>query len=76
MSNMSYCRFANTSSDLTDCLYALKDGENISSIERVCGKEMFRNFLTFCKENDIIDDFSWDVIKQLFDENDGDDDDE
>ena len=27
MSNMSYCRFENTSSDLRDCLEAFRNGE-------------------------------------------------
>lgn len=27
MSNMSYCRFQNTATDLRDCLYALRDME-------------------------------------------------
>lgn len=36
MSNMSYCRFENTASDLADCLYAmeeaLEDGETLSEM--------------------------------------------
>ncbi len=28
MSNKSYCRFENTSKDLSDCLYAIENGEH------------------------------------------------
>ena len=33
MSNMSYCRFQNTNSDLSDCEEALNDGDKLSSDE-------------------------------------------
>lgn len=39
MSNMSYCRFQNTSRDLQDCLEALADGlETLSDSEKSAAK--------------------------------------
>lgn len=32
MSNMSYCRFENTSEDLQDCLYAMQEADSIESM--------------------------------------------
>jgi len=47
MANMSYCRFENTSSDLSDCLYALKyEFEDISPNEKDWAKRMYEQ----CKE--------------------------
>lgn len=53
MSNMSYCRFENTSRDLADCVYAMQDGEveleNLNEYELPCFHEMARlckRFLT------------------------------
>lgn len=52
MSNMSYCRFRNTSSDLADCLEALQYGEaDLSSEERSAAGRMFKDFLNFCEDN-------------------------
>lgn len=51
MSNMSYCRFENTSSDLRDCVEALEeladetafgDGRPLSSSERVAADWMVK----------------------------------
>lgn len=78
MSNMSYCRFTNTSRDLDDCLDALADGKELSQYEAREGKAMFKGFLKFCKDNWIIDDFDAEAIDNLFDaatEREGEDDD-
>lgn len=68
MSNMSYCRFTNTRSDLADCIQALREDTSLSDFEVSAGKSMFREFLTFCRDADIIDDFDHDRINDLFDE--------
>lgn len=67
MANMSYCRFHNTRLDLSDCLDALYEGEYLSFEESVAGKRMFRDFLIFCRENDIIDGFDEDAVEAMFD---------
>jgi hypothetical protein len=48
MSNMSYCRFENTSGDLYDCYEALQDGidEDEMSDEEVEG---YHELLRLCK---------------------------
>ena len=33
MSNMSYCRFENTSNDLQDCLYAMQEADSIEDMD-------------------------------------------
>jgi hypothetical protein len=33
MSNMSYCRFQNTSIDLQDCLYAMEEEESFADMD-------------------------------------------
>lgn len=75
MSNMSYCRFHNTRSDLSVCLQVLSDDENLSVDEAGEGRRMFKEFLDFCRENDIITDYDSDELRNLFDgqtEKDGD----
>ena len=46
MANMSYCRFENTYSDLSDCVCALNDGKEISE------REMYyaTNMCKLCEE--------------------------
>lgn len=68
MSNMSYCRFTNTRFDLADCLQALREEVSLSGFEVAAGKSMFREFLTFCRDADIIDDFDHERINNLFNE--------
>jgi hypothetical protein len=48
MSNMSYCRFENTSADLEDCLDAIQNGQfiDLSRYE----KSGLRNLLETCEE--------------------------
>ena len=68
MMNMSYCRFHNTANDLRDCLDALNDwSEMLSEEEAKSGKRMFKDFLRFCAENDIIKDFNEEGIEEVFD---------
>lgn len=57
MSNMSYCRFQNTSGDLEECLDALEEGASLSSEEHRAATRMFLSFLRFCREAEIIEDF-------------------
>lgn len=33
MSNMSYCRFENTSNDLKDCVYVMEDSRDIEDLD-------------------------------------------
>lgn len=68
MSNMSYCRFTNTRSDLADCIQALREETSLSGFEAAAGKSMFREFLTFCRDTDIIGDFDHERIDGLFNE--------
>jgi hypothetical protein len=70
MANMSYCRFRNTAQALDDCLTALDPNENewqLSDEEENAGIEMFKRFLEFCAENEIIGDYSTDRIAGAFD---------
>ena len=51
MSNMSYCRFENTSKDLRDCMNAIQeDGD--SCLEEASKYEVWalKNLLEYCKE--------------------------
>ena len=49
MSNMSYCRFTNTRSDMEDCLEALRDETPLSDFEVRAGKAMFKDILEVCQ---------------------------
>lgn len=66
MANMSYCRFRNTNSDLSDCLDALAWGEKLSDDEIKSGKSMFKEFLDFCLYNHIIDGYCENSIVDMF----------
>ena len=68
MANMSYCRFRNTKTDLSDCLDALFLLEKLSRDEAIAGKKMFIEFLTFCRDYEIIGSFDSGVVDELFDE--------
>ena len=65
--NMSYCRFTNTRTDLVDCLDSIRRDERLSGFEADAGKKMFREFLAFCQDYDIIDDYDEDSIDETFD---------
>ena len=78
MSNMSYCRFHNTRIDLEDCLDALREEKRLSEGEAYDGRHLFDDFLSFCKEQGIIEDYDQDEIDTMFSrlEREEDDDDE
>ena len=67
MSNLSYCRFTNTRSDMEDCLEALRDETPLSDFEVRAGKAMFKDILEVCRTYGIIDAFDDDEIDRLFD---------
>jgi len=67
MPNMSYCRFTNTATDLRDCLDTIRRDEKLSNSEADAGKEMFREFLGFCRNYDIIDEYDGEIVDDLFD---------
>ena len=67
MSNMSYCRFTNTRSDMEDCLEALRDEKPLSDCEVRAGKAMFKDILEVGQAYGIIDAFDGDEIDRLFD---------
>ena len=66
MSNMSYCRFTNTRGDLEDCLNAIEMEDKLSDFEAQAGKRLFKAFLTFCRDRDIIDSYDGDAIDDMF----------
>ena len=67
MPNMSYCRFTNTRSDLNDCLDSLRCDERLSKMETHAGRNMFKEFLTFCGDYDIISGYDGEMLDALFD---------
>lgn len=66
MSNMSYCRFTNSRADLNDCLDALRRDDRLSGMEVWAGRNMFVEFLTFCRDYDIIETYDKQLIEDLF----------
>ena len=64
--NMSYCRFTNTRTDLNDCLDSIRRGEHLSDFEAAAGKQMFQEFLAFCRDYDIIDGYDSGTLDELF----------
>lgn len=67
MSNMSYCRFTNTRSDLNDCLDAIREDKRLSDVEAKAGRWMFDEFLSFCREYGVIDGYDEEALRALFD---------
>lgn len=67
MSNMSDCRFTNTRSDLNDCLLALREDKRLSDFEAEAGRNMFIDFLCFCLDYDIIEEYDSENLQALFD---------
>jgi len=68
---MSYCRFYNTNHALNDCLTALDPDVNeykLSAEEEQVGIEMFKNFLEFCLDKEIIQDYDAARIISVFEE--------
>lgn len=68
MSNMSYCRFQNTSDDLAECLDALEQQKHLSGEEYYAAVGMFKSFLEFCQDEGIIEDFDTDRLKEYLGE--------
>ena len=64
--NMSYCRFRNTSGDLNDCLDSIRQDKKLSRDEVGFGRNMFKTFLAFCRDYDIIDDFDMEMVDAIF----------
>jgi len=57
MANMSYCRFENTLSDLSDCLEAMEEAKslqdlNLNKYEESAFMEMFRTCRAFLAEHE------------------------
>ncbi len=67
MSNMSYCRFRNTSGDMTACLDSIRQNLMLDRSEAGFGRRMFREFLAFCRDYDIIDEYDGEAVDELFD---------
>lgn len=67
MSNMSYCHFTNTRSDLNDCLDAIRADKRLSDAEARAGSGMFVEFLSFCREYGVIDGYDEEALCVLFD---------
>lgn len=68
MSNMSYCRFQNTSSDVMVCLNALNEQRPLSGDEYYAAVGMFDAILFFCQEVGIIEDFDRSHIREYLSE--------
>lgn len=65
MSNMSYCRFQNTSKDLEDCLDALEDYRISSQEEKTSAKFMMIDFLDYCRDYGVIEDYDKKEIESI-----------
>jgi len=76
MSNMSYCRFRNTYSDMGDCIDALNEGESISHEECSAGRGMFTDILDFCVDEGIIAEYDEGALGRMFDKRDREEEDE
>lgn len=68
MSNMSYCRFQNTSGDVVECLDALNEQKPLSSDEYHAAVGMFDAILFFCQEVGIIENFDRGRIRECLSE--------
>lgn len=66
MAYMGYCRFRNTRIDLDDCLDSLREGRSLDTDEAAAGLRMFGDFLDFCRENGIIEDYDEGMAESLF----------
>ena len=71
MANMSYCRFHNTEIDLDECLdaldYELDEDNKLSEEEAKAAKRMFKRFLDFCKDEELIEDYNTEAIDRMID---------
>lgn len=68
MSNMSYCRFQNTYGDLLECLDALVQDYKLSEEEYYSAMRMFKEFLLFCKEAEIIENYDYERVEEYLSE--------
>ncbi|MDV3425874.1 MAG: hypothetical protein LIR50_01130 [Bacillota bacterium] len=68
MSNMNYCRFHNTQIDIQECIEALIDREISSNEEKKAAKNMLINFLDFCIDEEIIEEYDEEKIKEIINE--------
>lgn len=51
MSNMSYCMFSNTSSDLEDCVLQMADADNIEALAlSTAERSAFQQMVDQCQE--------------------------
>lgn len=66
MPNMSYCRFTNTRADLQVCLDAIRQDDRLSDFEARAGRWMFEEFLDFCREQNIIEDYDKSMVEAMF----------
>ena len=66
MANMSYCRFRNTSLDMSDCIDALCDGEELSDSEFAACRHMFVDVLGFFEYNSVCE-VDWDEFNNWLD---------
>lgn len=65
MSNMSYCRFENTLSDVRECIDALNNREISSDSEKGCAKSLLADVLNFCISEGIIEEYDEDGISEI-----------
>lgn len=65
MPNMSYCRFTNTRNDLSDCLDALRDSDELSEEEAKAARWMFEDFIDFLWEEGIIEEGLSEIRERL-----------
>ena len=65
MPNMSYCRFHNTRLDLSECLDALYDEEELSVSEARAARNMFQMFLDYCLREDIIERYDLEPFDEI-----------
>lgn len=68
MSNMSYCRFDNTLSDMNDCLNALEDRDISSDSERRKASKMLNTICKFLESEGIIENFDQSKITEIIEE--------
>jgi len=68
MSNMSYCRFHNVQIDIQECIEALMDREISSNEEKRAAKNMLINFLDFCIDEEVIEKYDEEKIKEIINE--------
>lgn len=62
MSNMSYCRFHNTRIDIQECIKALTNRDISSDKEKQAARNMIVEFLDFCVDEQIIEEYDEDEV--------------